>query len=104
VKYVCEKDVSQGANARYRALFFGGEDRNTTALLLATFLLSVAGLLVFIWSLRKRLAESSDTRTIFFPGKIGLPEKPSASADQQRHLERVSVVHAATEGEAARAY
>jgi len=103
---VCEKNVSQRANARHRALFFGGEDRNPTALLLVAFLLSVAGLLGFIWSLRKRLfdADSYDARTIFFPGEIGLPKAPSTSAAQQRHFERVSVVHAAPEGEAIRAH
>ncbi|HEY9278958.1 MAG TPA: cbb3-type cytochrome oxidase assembly protein CcoS, partial [Eoetvoesiella sp.] len=40
---------------------------NPTALLLATFILSIVGLFGFIWSLRKGLfdAESTGARTIF---------------------------------------
>lgn len=69
---------------------------NPTALLLATFLLSIVGLFGFIWSLRKGLfdAESSGARTIFSPGEIGRPEEPSASADQHHALTRVVAVHA----------
>ena len=69
---------------------------NPTALLLATFLLSIVGLFGFIWSLRKGLfdAESSGARTIFSPGEIGRPEEPSASADQHHALTRVVAAHA----------
>lgn len=69
---------------------------NPTAILLATFLLSIAGLFVFIWSLRKGLFDSdvSGARTIFSPGEIGQPEEPSASAAQRRELEHVAVRHA----------
>jgi len=58
---------------------------NPTALLLATFLLSVTGLFVFIWSLRKGLfnAESAGARTIFSAGEVGRPEDPSAHIEQQ---------------------
>lgn len=65
---------------------------NPTALLLATFLLSITGLFAFIWSLRKGLfdAESTGARTIFSAGEIGHPEEPSASAEQQRRLAAVT--------------
>ncbi len=71
---------------------------NPTALLLATFLLSITGLFAFIWSLRKGLfdIESTGARTIFSSGEIGLPEEPSASAEQRRRLEEVAAVHAQT--------
>jgi len=69
---------------------------NPTAILLATFLLSITGLFAFIWSLRKGLfdTESTGARTIFSPGEIGQPEEPSASAEQQRQLEQVAAAHA----------
>ncbi|OJV62573.1 MAG: hypothetical protein BGO35_16195 [Burkholderiales bacterium 64-34] len=64
---------------------------NPTGLLLATFILSIAGLFAFIWSLRKGLfdIESSGARTIFSPGEIGQPEEPAASAEQQRELAHI---------------
>ncbi|KRC04556.1 hypothetical protein ASE11_24450 [Hydrogenophaga sp. Root209] len=64
---------------------------NPTAILLATFILSIAGLFAFIWSLRKGLfdLEASGARTIFSSGEIGVPEDPSASAAQHRALTRV---------------
>lgn len=69
---------------------------NPTALLLATFLLSIAGLFAFIWSLRKGLfdADASGARTIFSTGEVGHPEEPSASADQKRSLDHVAAAHA----------
>lgn len=50
-----------------------------TSLLLITFLLSIAGLFAFIWSLRKGLfdLESSGARTIFATGEVGTPEDPA---------------------------
>ena len=65
---------------------------NPTGLLLATFILSIAGLFAFIWSLRKGLfdIESSGARTIFSPGEIGQPEEPAASAEQQRELAHIA--------------
>src|SRR6476661_9249243 len=52
---------------------------NPSALLLATFLLSVAGLFAFIWSLRKGLFEqqSSGARVIFAPEEIGRFDDPA---------------------------
>jgi cytochrome c oxidase cbb3-type subunit 1 len=69
---------------------------NPTAILLATFVLSITGLFAFIWSLRKGLfdAESTGARTIFSSGEIGRPEEPSASAEQQRRLEQLAAAHA----------
>lgn len=65
---------------------------NPTGLLLATFILSIAGLFAFIWSLRKGLfdTESSGARTIFSPGEVGRPEEPAASAAQQRELQQMA--------------
>lgn len=65
---------------------------NPTALLLATFILSIVGLFAFIWSLRKGLfdAESSGARTIFSAGEIGRPEEPAAAAEQRTALAEVS--------------
>lgn len=65
---------------------------NPTALLLATFILSIAGLFTFIWSLRKGLfdAESSGARTIFTAGEIGRPEEPSADQAQHHALAQLS--------------
>ncbi|NMM77012.1 cbb3-type cytochrome c oxidase subunit I [Acidovorax sp. SRB_24] len=69
---------------------------NPTGLLLATFILSIAGLFAFIWSLRKGLfdAESSGARTIFSPGEVGRPEEPAASAAQQHELQQMAAPHA----------
>jgi cytochrome c oxidase cbb3-type subunit 1 len=68
---------------------------NPTALLLATFVLSIAGLFAFIWSLRKGLfeLESTGARTIFSAGEVGQPEEPSASAEQKRSLDHVTDTH-----------
>lgn len=68
---------------------------NPTALLLATFILSIVGLFAFIWSLRKGLfeAESSGARTIFAAGEIGQPEEPSAGAAQRDALAEVSLAN-----------
>jgi cytochrome c oxidase cbb3-type subunit 1 len=65
---------------------------NPTALLLATFLVSMVGLFGFIWSLRKGLfnADSSGARTIFSRGEIGQTEEPSASAQQRHDLQGVT--------------
>jgi cytochrome c oxidase cbb3-type subunit 1 len=65
---------------------------NPTALLLATFILSIAGLFTFIWSLRKGLfdIESSGARIIFNAGEIGQPEEPSADQAQYRALAELS--------------
>lgn len=68
---------------------------NPTAVLLATFILSIVGLFAFIWSLRKGLfeTESSGARTIFSSGEIGRPEDPSAGPTQHRSLEAISGAH-----------
>ena len=52
---------------------------NPSALLLATFILSVAGLFAFIWSLRKGLFEqqSSGAGVIFAPEEIGRFDDPA---------------------------
>lgn len=70
---------------------------NPTALLLAAFILSIAGLFAFIWSLRKGLfdADVSGARTIFNKGEIGQPEEPSADAAQRQALSLAAAEHLA---------
>lgn len=70
---------------------------NPTALLLAAFILSIAGLFAFIWSLRKGLfdADVSGARTIFHKGEIGQPEEPSADAAQRQALSLAAADHIA---------
>jgi len=65
---------------------------NPTAILLATFILSVVGLFVFIWSLRRGMFEatSAGARVIFSPHEIGRTDEPSASQEQQAELQRVT--------------
>ncbi|MCI2811084.1 cbb3-type cytochrome c oxidase subunit I [Eoetvoesiella caeni] len=66
---------------------------NPTALLLATFILSIVGLFTFIWSLRKGLfdAESSGARTIFSQGEIGRPEDPAADQAERHALSQIAI-------------
>lgn len=68
---------------------------NPTALLLAAFILSIAGLFAFIWSLRKGLfdADVSGARTIFHKGEIGQPEEPSAGEAQRQALSLAAADH-----------
>ncbi len=65
---------------------------NPTALLLATFILSIVGLFAFIWSLRNGLFDtnSSGAQVIFSPGEIGTTDEPSASTEQKRELQKVT--------------
>jgi hypothetical protein len=55
---------------------------NPSAILPATFVLSITGLSAFIGSLRKGLfdTESTGARSIFSSGGTGRPEAPSAEA------------------------
>ena len=57
---------------------------NPTALLLATFVLSIAGLFVFIWSLRKGLfkRESSGAHVIFAPEELGRFNDPASGTER----------------------
>lgn len=67
---------------------------DTVSILLSSFILSITGLFVFIWSLRKRLfdATSAAANVIFSPGEIGRGEEPSATAAQRAGLaQRVAV-------------
>jgi cbb3-type cytochrome oxidase maturation protein len=54
---------------------------DTVAILLSSFVLSITGLFVFIWSLRKRLFDttSAAANVIFSTGEIGRGEEPSAT-------------------------
>jgi len=68
---------------------------NPTAILLATFILSIVGLFFFIWSLRKGMfdATSSGARAIFTSGEIGQIEEPSADTEQKQQLQKVTDEH-----------
>ncbi|RFP19404.1 MULTISPECIES: cbb3-type cytochrome c oxidase subunit I [unclassified Duganella] len=61
---------------------------DTVTILLSSFILSLTGLFVFIWSLRKRLFDttSAAANVIFSPGEIGRGEEPSATAAQRAGL------------------
>jgi cytochrome c oxidase cbb3-type subunit 1 len=61
---------------------------DTVTILLSSFILSITGLFVFIWSLRKRLFDttSAAANVIFSPGEIGRSEEPSATAAQRAGL------------------
>ena len=61
---------------------------DTVTILLSSFILSITGLFVFIWSLRKRLFDTSSAAAtlIFSPGEIGRGEEPSATPAQRAGL------------------
>jgi cytochrome c oxidase cbb3-type subunit 1 len=61
---------------------------DTVTILLSSFILSITGLFVFIWSLRKRLFDTSAAAAtlIFSPGEIGRGEEPSATPAQRAGL------------------
>lgn len=61
---------------------------DTVTILLSSFILSITGLFVFIWSLRKRLFDTSSAAAtlIFSPGEIGRGEEPSATPSQRAGL------------------
>jgi cytochrome c oxidase cbb3-type subunit 1 len=73
---------------------------NTTTVLLLTFILSVTGLFVFVWSLRKHLFDDNPAaaRVIFSEGEIGRIEEPAATAAQHQALQ--SAMNAAHSGKA----
>ena len=62
---------------------------NTVTILLASFVLSIAALMLFIWSLRKGLTDPNPVaaRAIFYPGEIGHTEEPAASSKAQQDLQ-----------------
>ncbi len=79
---------------------------NTISVLLLTFILSVTGLFVFIWSLRRRLFDDNPeaANVIFSEGEIGKIEEPAATSAQHQALQRtVDASHAPldTSGKAA---
>jgi len=57
---------------------------NTVTILLSSFILSITGLFIFIWSLRKRLFDNTAAAAyvIFSDGEIGRGEEPAATAAQ----------------------
>ena len=62
---------------------------DTITVLLMAFILSVTGLFVFIWSLRKNLFDENPAaaNVIFSEGEIGQVEEPSATPEQRRALQ-----------------
>ncbi len=65
---------------------------DTVTILLSSFILSITGLFVFIWSLRKRLFDDNvaAATVIFSEGEIGQVEEPSASPRQMEGLQKSS--------------
>ena len=63
---------------------------DTITVLLMAFILSVTGLFVFIWSLRRNLFDENPAaaNVIFSEGEIGQVEEPSATPEQRRGLQR----------------
>jgi cytochrome c oxidase cbb3-type subunit 1 len=64
---------------------------NTVTVLLLTFILSVTGLGIFIWSLRRKMFDEDPeaASVIFSTGEIGHVEDPSATPEQRAGLQRV---------------
>lgn len=65
---------------------------NISAILASTYIISILGLFVFIWSLRKGGGQSrpSGGRVIFEPGEVGRIEEPSSDAEARRALQGIS--------------
>jgi cytochrome c oxidase cbb3-type subunit I len=63
---------------------------DTVTILLSSFVLSITGLFIFIWSLRKRLfdTDAAAAHVIFSSGEIGQGEEPSATALQRAGLQQ----------------
>jgi len=66
---------------------------DTITVLLLTFILSVTGLGVFIWSLRRNLFDDNPeaAKVIFSTGEIGHVEDPSATPEQLEGLQRTMI-------------
>lgn len=64
---------------------------NTVTVLLLTFILSVTGLAIFIWSLRRNMFDDNPEAAgvIFSTGEIGHVEDPSATPEQRAGLQQV---------------
>ncbi|WP_397475988.1 cbb3-type cytochrome c oxidase subunit I [Pusillimonas sp.] len=64
---------------------------NTVTVLLLTFVLSVTGLGIFIWSLRRNMFDDNPeaASVIFSTGEIGHVEDPSATTEQRAGLQKV---------------
>ena len=63
---------------------------NTITILLLTFTLSVTGLFIFIWSLRKNLFDDNPAAAniIFSEGEIGKVEEPAATRSQRDAMQK----------------
>lgn len=66
---------------------------NSVTVLLLTFVLSVTGLGIFIWSLRRNMFDENPeaASVIFSAGEIGRVEDPSATSTQRAGLQKVMV-------------
>ncbi|MCX5589894.1 cbb3-type cytochrome c oxidase subunit I [Alcaligenes endophyticus] len=63
---------------------------NTVSILLLAFVLSVTGLFVFIWSLRRNFFDPNPAaaREIFSTGEVGRVDDPSATPEQHQALQQ----------------
>ena len=68
---------------------------DTVTILLLTFILSVTGLFIFIWSLRKNLFDDNPAaaRVIFSEGEIGRVEEPALTPGQLQSLQDTVGAH-----------
>lgn len=66
---------------------------DTVTILLLTFILSVTGLGIFIWSLRRNMFDDNPAAAgvIFSTGEIGHVEDPSATAEQKAGLQKTMI-------------
>src|SRR5690606_2868331 len=89
LKRLARQRASRGRREAFQILCLGTH-MNTTVILLLTFVLSVTGLFVFIWSLRHHLFDDNPAaaNVIFSEGEIGKVEEPSATAAQQKALQQ----------------
>jgi cytochrome c oxidase cbb3-type subunit 1 len=64
---------------------------NTTTILLFSFVLSVTGLFIFIWSLKKKLFDDNPAaaNVIFLDGEIGQVEECAATPAQRARLQHI---------------
>ncbi|MCH2242220.1 MAG: cbb3-type cytochrome c oxidase subunit I [Aquabacterium sp.] len=70
--------------------------------LLGAFILSIIGLFVFIWSMRKGLLVENPAaaRAIFVRGEIGRIDDPALDAQAQRSMQQAARAHGAPAGQA----
>ena len=69
--------------------------------LLGAFVLSIIGLLVFLWSLRRGLLVENPVAAsvIFAPGEVGTVDDPALSTTAQQSMQRAAGLHDARQAD-----